>query len=478
MRTGLWAIVGTLAACGPAAVAPTAEGSSFGHFEVTAKSDALATLDPAIGWTASVGGIAAYDVTRVDATTVKLTVQGHPEGGTQPIVITARRTSVEVGTVRYAAPADARLSKLVAFGASLTMGSQDASVSQRSQLHGPAAVVARQMGSYLALPLLKPGFLPSLVTADIDPVRCRPSVADIFGTIGARAQTELMPKLKDQAGNIVIGKMRVDPNLVATNVAIGGFRVAETVDGAKSFFGVILEHVLWDTKVDAAALINPPAETQLDRIAALKPTIAFSTDLIGNDYNNVNLGTDGIPDLTALTPVEELRASLKVLLQRLDATGAEVFIATGPDNTVLPMYPEKVAKLKAAGFPEADASGWLTAIRARIVAYNQVLREEVKAYPKVHLVDLHAKVATVLSQGVDLGGKVLKPSPFGGLLSLDSMHFSDTGYAVLANIFLEEINATLGTRIPLADLKAIHATDLYSVEALQAAGITCAGTTN
>ena len=96
----------------------------------------------------------------------------------------------------------------------------------------------------------------------------------------------------------------------------------------------------------------------------------------------------------------------------------------------------------------------------------------------VHVVDLHAKVATVLSEGVDLGNKVLRPAPFGGLLSLDSMHFSDTGYGALANMFLEEINATLGTNVPLADLSAINAVDAYSVEALQAAGISCAGTAN
>lgn len=478
MRTGLLTIGLALLGCGPSVVGPLAEGPSYGHFEVTAKSDALAALDQAVAWSVSVGGIAAYDVARVDEHTVKFTVQGHPTGGAAPIVVTARRTSVEIGTVGYAAPLEPKFARLVAFGASLTMGSQDASISQRSQLHGPAAIVARQMGAYLAIPLIKTGFLPSLVVGDIDPAKCRPKVADIFGTIGARATEELIPKLKDPSGNIAISKMRVDANLVATNVAIGGFRVAETVDGAKSFFGTILEHVIWDAKVDTAGLVNKPEQTQLDRVIALKPTIAISTDLIGNDYNNVNLYTDGIPDLAALTPVEELRASVKTLLKGLDATGAEVFLATGPDNTVLPMYPEKVAQLIAAGFSGADANDWLIALRARIAAYNDVLREEVKPYPRVHVVDLHQKVAAVLSQGVELGGKTLKPSPFGGLLSLDSMHFSDTGYAVLANTFIEDINAALNSKIPLVDLKDINATDLYSVEALQAAGITCAGTTN
>ena len=101
------------------------------------------------------------------------------------------------------------------------------------------------------------------MVGDIDPRRCRPTQPDIFATIGARAQVELVPKLKDPSGNIAISKMRVDPNLVATNVAIGGFRISETVGGAKSFFGTILEHVIWDAKVDTAGLVNASAQTQL-----------------------------------------------------------------------------------------------------------------------------------------------------------------------------------------------------------------------
>jgi hypothetical protein len=53
-----------------------------------------------VPWTATVGGLAAYDVARVDEGTVRLTVQGHPQGGEQPVVVTARRASVQLGVVR------------------------------------------------------------------------------------------------------------------------------------------------------------------------------------------------------------------------------------------------------------------------------------------------------------------------------------------------------------------------------------------
>ena len=63
-----------LGGCGPAIEVSPKEGSSFGHYPVTARSDQFAALaDPL---TVTVGGIAAYDVARVDGKTVRFTVQG------------------------------------------------------------------------------------------------------------------------------------------------------------------------------------------------------------------------------------------------------------------------------------------------------------------------------------------------------------------------------------------------------------------
>src|SRR4051794_13142775 len=168
MRTGLLLLVVAGGACGPGVDVSPTEGPAFGHFEVTVRSDALSTLDATVPWTVTVGGVAAYDVTRVDAHTVTFTVQGHPQPGLQPIVVIAKRVAVETGgSLRYLPAANAHFSKLVGFGASLTMGSQDASVSQRSQLHGPATIIARQAGAFLGLPLIKQGYLPSIGAGDI-----------------------------------------------------------------------------------------------------------------------------------------------------------------------------------------------------------------------------------------------------------------------------------------------------------------------
>jgi len=447
--------------------------SRFGHFREQTQSEALAGLKGTLR--VSVGGIAAYDVERVDERTVAYTVQGSPSTGWADIVATTPSGSAQLGTLYYQAPADPRLERLVAFGASLTMGSQDASITQHSQLMGPAAQLARATGAYLGLSLVKRGALPALEVGDIDAQRCRPRETDVFKVIGARAQTELIEKLKDDDGDVAIGRARVDPKLETRNVAIGGFRVREVVSGAESFFGRIMEHLIWDAEVDSAKLVEAPAETQLDRVVALKPTAIITTDLFGNDFNNVNVYADGIPDLAPLTPTEEMRAGLVTVLDRLEPLGADLFIATGPDATLLPQYDEKIASLRAAGYSEADATLWRDALRARIESYNQVLREEAASRKWVHVVELAAFVQGVVKNGIDVGDTHLEGVPFGGLFSLDSMHFSDTGYAVLANVFLDAMDSAWGTKLPRVDVAAVLNDDPASVANLRRAGLTCAG---
>ncbi|MEW5741204.1 MAG: SGNH/GDSL hydrolase family protein [Myxococcota bacterium] len=460
-----------LVACGPAPLSVEA-GPSFGHFEVMAKDAALAVLEEPLSVT--VGGVAAYAVKRLGPDSVGFTVQGHPTPGTHEVVVRGRGGEVTVGSLRIEAPPHRAFARLVAFGASLTMGTQDATIHARTQLHGPAALVAKQAGAYLGLPLLKPGYLPTLTPDDFDLTTCTEK-EDIFSMLARRA-TDLIPKLKDRDGNIVLSRLRVDPALEVTNLAIGGSRVTEVVNHPPSLPAILLEHVVWDLDVDAVGLVEPPAESQLDRVVALRPTLVLSTDLIGNDYNNVNLNVDGVPSLDAVTSDEDFTAALRTVLERLDETGAHVFLATGPDATLLPRYDAKVAELKAKGYSDAEATGWRDGLRARITHFNEILLAETARYPRVHVVDVAGKVQDVFAHGLPVGGKTLSPAPFSGLLSIDTMHFSDTGYAVLANAFLEEINRALGADLPLVDVEAVHSADPYTVEALRASGFPCAGT--
>jgi hypothetical protein len=91
----------------------------------------------------------------------------------------------------------------------------------------------------------------------------------------------------------------------------------------------------------------------------------------------------------------------------------------------------------------------------------------------VHVFDLASEVQKILGNGVDVNGVHLTGAKLGGLLSLDHMHFSDTGYAVLANFVIDTLNAALGTHIPSVDLAAVNASDPFSPANLAAAGVHC-----
>lgn len=132
-------------ACGPAVEPSPSRGASFGHFPVRVQRPEFGALEGRLSVT--VGGVAAYQVVREDARTVSFTVQGAESPGPQEVIVSSRARSISGGTLVYEPPSDPRFSRLVAFGASLTMGSQDASITIHSQTHGPAAQLARALST-------------------------------------------------------------------------------------------------------------------------------------------------------------------------------------------------------------------------------------------------------------------------------------------------------------------------------------------
>jgi len=80
------------------------------------------------------------------------------------------------------------------------------------------------------------------------------------------------------------------------------------------------------------------------------------------------------------------------------------------------------------------------------------------------LVDVHAAFVAIETAG----GIPIHP-PYcctlqygGGFFSLDGIHPSNTGYAVLANVFIAQIDASYGYSIPPVSVPTIYATDPYA----------------
>jgi len=65
----------------------------------------------------------------------------------------------------------------------------------------------------------------------------------------------------------------------------------------------------------------------------------------------------------------------------------------------------------------------------------------------------------IAASGLTINGYTGTTSFLGGIFSLDGIHPSNTGYAVVANKFIDTMNASMNTKIPDVALAPIAATD-------------------
>jgi len=140
-------------------------------------------------------------------------------------------------------------------------------------------------------------------------------------------------------------------------------------------------------------------------------------------------------------------------------------------SPLLPITRVKRAQMIDAGQAEDEVDALIQAIEDTALAMNDRLIAEAAGRPTIHVVDLATAVADQEASGVAAGSETLFFTRFGGLLTLDGVHFSDTGYGLVAEQFALAINDALGVDLPLPDLGAIHAQDPWSTEALVDGGL-------
>ncbi|TBW30195.1 G-D-S-L family lipolytic protein [Gramella sp. KN1008] len=118
--------------------------------------------------------------------------------------------------------------------------------------------------------------------------------------------------------------------------------------------------------------------------------------------------------------------------------------------------PEQVQTLFGAvsGIADEDAldSEEIQNIRTATAAYNEAIKSTADALG-LGFVDANALVAKLDSEGIAFDGGVLT-STFvqGGAYSLDGVHQTPRGSAVIANAIIDEINATYGAKLPKANI--------------------------
>lgn len=446
---------------GPKLTVSPDHASMFGQVDVTFTGDFSSLGD--INYF-SVAGIQVVNA-RWTPTGVTVTLQGAPAPGRYDVVVQGNRgRAIQHGIFTYDPPPSPVPLKWFAFGASFTQGFESLGVDPHTQTHGVAAVLARTAGVYLGLPLLNPQLVPSPQPSDYYP-DCSPHPNTVT------AFQSLTSVITSPAtGLFDLRLARLDWTLKPRNVAVGGSTVKDIetgVSGAKA----LLAHVTNDPEIDPQDWMSKETTTMIDRAAALDPDVGFSTDLLGNDLDqSVTQDNDLAPEL--ITPLPQVVPLLQEMMARLGKLHGQWFLANMPSLTFLPHVKALRDKLVAAGMDTSAFDAKAAQIDAITDQYNQALADAVAPYKNLHIVDFKQYVADIKG-GVRVGGDWLTVDHWGGLISLDDLHLTDTGYALYAQKFVDRINQVLGTRIPDVDIAKVHAEDALSPSKTRAAGFTC-----
>jgi lysophospholipase L1-like esterase len=243
--------------------------------------------------------------------------------------------------------------------------------------------------------------------------------------------------------------------------------------------------------------------TALQQALALRPT--FVTLWIGNN-DVLGAATSGIViDGVTLTTVDSFRADYTTVAGALKASGAKLAFANIPDVTSIPFVitiPPVVvnpatrqpvlvngspipligpkgllgagdhvlltaqadlakgigipAQLGGTGQPLPDSdvldAQETAKIQDRINNFNAII-SQAASDAGAALVDANALLRNLATNGLDIGG-VTYTNAFltGGVFSYDGVHPTPFGYAVVANAFIDAINAKFGSNIPDVNL--------------------------
>lgn len=365
---------------------------------------------------------------------------------------------------------------LVVVGDSLSAGFQNFSLFDNGPLgpggqqHGYAALFAQQANAAnFTLPLISwPGLPPELGLLPNASIEGFPVIAPVSATPGGRENPCAQPTDLAVPGVTISQILSKTPNPAT-------FSVPPTPIDILTLY--VLGHPGCTTRA------FPPL-SQVDQALALKPSFVILWGGNNDALGALLAGTDAV-----LTPVPAFEQSFSQTISRLAANKTPIAVGLIPDVTSVP-YLVPIAALPAnitatepgAVYVTLDGlSAALTAIaggsptyalnpnqtltateigniQSAVSQYNQIIwKYAFQNHATVVDTNLLLKILSVFGYYVD--GKHLTTQFLGGIFSLDGVHPTNTGYAIMANTFIEVINLSYGKHIRLVDVSQIAATD-------------------
>jgi lysophospholipase L1-like esterase len=361
----------------------------------------------------------------------------------------------------------------VFLGDSLTAGYQSGSLLDLAEIHGWAPLVAAQAkfpivqaliaypGAPSTLLLKSPGPPPVITTA--------PGLTTGRDNFATQVTDLAVPgALLNDIANTVSAVIPTTPQQIITQLVLGFPGLGYGQDWSQVTFATHANPTtifLWAGSNDAlvADFTGSPA--------SMTSTADFTTQYTAliqllTTRTNAHLVIANIPDVTLvpyLTPAALVLAEYSAATHLPTATLSALFGIVPGDLVTPEGLTEINAILSGTQKTPLSPAGVLTAaeattVRAQVTAYNQVIAAQATA-ANATLVDINALFTQIATNGLTINGTTGTNAFLGGFFSLDGIHPTDTGYAVVANTFIDTMNASFKTTIPDVALGPIAAAD-------------------
>lgn len=362
----------------------------------------------------------------------------------------------------------------VVIGDSLSAGFQNGSLLDSQQPNGWASLVAKQAGFQLVLPLIAPPGAPAVLQ---------------LVSLGP-------PPVIKQASGTSPG--RDNPTQQPYDLAVPGHNLSDIISRTPILVPLSAEDIITDAVLELPLGDN---RSQMNQALRLKPTALFVWA-----GNNDALSADIAGTPAVMTPPDTFAQQYQQLINTLHTqTKATLIVANVPDVTLVPYLTPAAAILAeisaATHLPQAAVSavlgiqpgdlvnttglaevqsavaafeqgqmpspltddGFLSVaevaqVQATVDQYNAAIAQQVSSAGGI-LVDMHAFLNGAAQSGVTINNIPATTAFLGGLFSLDGIHPTNTGYALIANQYIATINAALKTNIPPVDVTAVASSD-------------------
>jgi len=375
---------------------------------------------------------------------------------------------------------NADFSVYVAMGTSLGAGVESGGLVERHQVHSYAYLFAQQAqaASFTIPSISDSGLSPLLVLRSLQPLVITPAstpgsptnfaqptsyhnmsipgalLVDVLDSTVAGYNRGLFPVIQRGRGLIIQQALGLGPTFISFEYGANEVLGPALQGSGTSPFSPATFAAMYTTAMNGIAagapnaklvLFNAPDVTTIPHFTTFPAfTVSLSTG------NPVPLeGADG-----------PLTAGDLVLLSAGPLIAQGYGIPAGGFNYVNPSAGSNGQPLQENRILRASE---VAELQATVAAYNAII-DSVATERGAALVDIHGLLQEIATNGVRYGA-VVYTNDFitGGVFSLDGVHPTDLGYALMANQMIGAVNAKFGATIPPVNLGAAATQGRYAL---------------